>query len=183
MMARSTTVVARTGGPGHQGGDDLYVHVGSGDSWTAPVNLGLPVNTLANEYGPWMNADGTRLWFTSDRFGSGDVYSVVRTCGTDGRVRAQVPLPGEAANDAAPQHLLTAHEAHGYSTWGSGWNTCTRASTLASPAGPATMLNTVEDRPWCWTRRRSPAPTDSPLSGVASRWLARVQRLCAEGTP
>ncbi len=86
-----TMVVARTGGPGHQGGDDIYVHVWSGDSWSAPLNLGLPVNTFANEYAPWLNADGTRLWFASDRFGSGDVFSVALNRGPDGQVTVQAP--------------------------------------------------------------------------------------------
>jgi Tol biopolymer transport system component len=37
---------------------------------------GLPINTFANEYRPWLGADGASLWFASDRFGSGDVFRV-----------------------------------------------------------------------------------------------------------
>ena len=78
-----TLVIARTRGRGHQGGDDLYVHVWSAGAWSEGVNLGLPVNTFANEYGPWLGADG-RLWFSSDRFGSGDLFSVALGPGAGG---------------------------------------------------------------------------------------------------
>jgi hypothetical protein len=81
-----TMIVARTRGPGHQGGDDLYVHTFVNGAWTAPVNPGLPVNTFANEYGPWLDVSGGRLWFTSDRFGSADIFSVVIVRSADGAV-------------------------------------------------------------------------------------------------
>ena len=67
---------------GSVGGLDLWTSTrGSrGGAWNVPVNLGPVINTEANERGPSLAGGGTRLYFTSDRFGPrlGDVYFTER---------------------------------------------------------------------------------------------------------
>lgn len=68
--------------PGSLGGDDLYLSSRTEGGWTAPTALTLPVNTFANEYGAWVSSLDDHLYFTSDRYGHADIFSVtVRTAG------------------------------------------------------------------------------------------------------
>lgn len=54
--------------PGGMGGKDLYVSGLTPDGqWSAPSNLGKTINTPGNEQYPFWAADGTTLFFTSDR--------------------------------------------------------------------------------------------------------------------
>jgi Tol biopolymer transport system component len=53
--------------PGGLGGDDLWVTTRQGADWSAPINLGPPVNTAGNELQPAFTADGDTMYFTSDR--------------------------------------------------------------------------------------------------------------------
>jgi hypothetical protein len=39
------------------------------DEWSAPTNLGMPINTLFDDVAPWLSKDGTRLYFSSNRDG------------------------------------------------------------------------------------------------------------------
>ena len=51
--------------------------------WSAPVNLGAPINTAANEQGPSLSNDGLSLYFGSDGpggSGSFDLWVAHRTC-------------------------------------------------------------------------------------------------------
>lgn len=60
--------------PDAAGGDDLYLLRREGEGWSPP--LPLPVNSFANEYGPWVTRDGRTLYFTSDRYGTADLFRV-----------------------------------------------------------------------------------------------------------
>ncbi|GHN00098.1 hypothetical protein WSM22_15870 [Cytophagales bacterium WSM2-2] len=52
---------------------DLYVCVKQGNSWSAPINLGKSINTMGEETAPFLSADGTTLYFSSNgRPGYGD---------------------------------------------------------------------------------------------------------------
>lgn len=52
---------------------DLFVSVRQGDSWSAPINLGKSINTIGEETSPFLSADGTTLYFSSNgRAGYGD---------------------------------------------------------------------------------------------------------------
>jgi len=51
------------------GSCDLYISRKTGDTWSAPVNLGEPINTRHWESQPALSADGRRLYFVSDRPG------------------------------------------------------------------------------------------------------------------
>jgi hypothetical protein len=40
------------------------------DEWSAPTNLGTPVNSLFDDVAPWLSKDGTTLYFSSNRAGA-----------------------------------------------------------------------------------------------------------------
>lgn len=78
------------GRPDSRGSCDIYVAYRISDTvWSEPVNLGEPVNTDAWEAQPSVSADGTRLFFASNRpggRGGSDIwYSVLMYRGEDGR--------------------------------------------------------------------------------------------------
>lgn len=37
------------------------------DEWSAPTNLGMPLNSLLDDVAPWLSKDGARLYFSSNR--------------------------------------------------------------------------------------------------------------------
>jgi len=52
---------------------DLFVCVKQGDKWSAPINLGKTINTPGEETSPFLSADGTTMYFSSNgRPGYGD---------------------------------------------------------------------------------------------------------------
>lgn len=53
--------------PGGIGNYDLWVSRWNGEGWNAAENLGPGVNSEFNEYGPGLSADGSRLYFSSNR--------------------------------------------------------------------------------------------------------------------
>lgn len=53
--------------PGGQGGYDLFRARREGAAWTATESLGPPVNTPFDETGPALSADGSKLYFSSNR--------------------------------------------------------------------------------------------------------------------
>ena len=68
--------------PGGVGGLDLYHTSYCQESWSALVNLGSSVNTVAFEGAPWLAPDGVTLYFASsgrdDRRGKADLYMTRR---------------------------------------------------------------------------------------------------------
>jgi Tol biopolymer transport system component len=69
---------------GTVGGNDLWVSVRESvfDLWSAPVNLGLTVNSVSNDQAPAISSDGETLFFVSDRpggYGGNDIYVTTRT--------------------------------------------------------------------------------------------------------
>lgn len=59
------------------GGYDLYASVKKDDQWTIPQNLGPQVNSSSDELSPFLSADGSELYFSSDRdesIGGFDVF-------------------------------------------------------------------------------------------------------------
>ena len=55
---------------------DLYYSEKKGSQWTVPANLGRPVNTPGNEKQPSVSADGSVLYFVSDRGGGKGGYDI-----------------------------------------------------------------------------------------------------------
>ena len=71
--------------PGSAGGRDLWVSTRDTvfDLWSAPLNLGSLVNSVANELTPFLSSDGQALYFASDRIvpdqvGVVDLYVATR---------------------------------------------------------------------------------------------------------
>jgi hypothetical protein len=67
--------------PGGYGQADLYMmrRASLSDSWGPPVNLGPFVNSTVSEYSVYMSADGSTLFFNSDRpggYGGHDCWQV-----------------------------------------------------------------------------------------------------------
>ncbi len=61
------------------GGYDLFYTTFKNSNWKAPVNLGYPINTPANERFYTLTADGGTGYYSSDRkggFGQQDIYTV-----------------------------------------------------------------------------------------------------------
>ncbi|MEN8158112.1 MAG: OmpA family protein [Bacteroidota bacterium] len=56
-----------TGWPGMGQGDLFFSSLNSNNGWSAPVNLGYPINTYNDEIGLTVNAKGDRAYFASDR--------------------------------------------------------------------------------------------------------------------
>lgn len=58
---------------GGKGGSDIWMSIRlENRSWSPPVNLGDSINTTANEMSPFLHADGSTLYFSSDgHFGLG----------------------------------------------------------------------------------------------------------------
>ncbi len=64
--------------PGSYGGIDLYVsYRGSKGKWSPAVNMGPAINTKGDEQAPFIHADNSTLYFTSDGlpgYGNADIY-------------------------------------------------------------------------------------------------------------
>ena len=71
------TLFFTSDGHNSMGGRDIFVTKLLQDKWTAPENMGYPVNTTANDNYFTLIADGTRAYFSSDRkggLGAQDIY-------------------------------------------------------------------------------------------------------------
>lgn len=67
---------------GGYGGMDIYVSYKTGDSWSAPQNLGAKVNTAGDEIAPFI--DGNALYYSSNYlpgFGGMDIYRAEKVNG------------------------------------------------------------------------------------------------------
>jgi len=82
---------------GGQGGTDIYVARWNGQEWTGVGALGTTVNSPAHETGPAPTTDGNRLYFSSNRDGTGNDIFVSQ------RLEETPSDPGETANEAAPE--------------------------------------------------------------------------------
>jgi Tol biopolymer transport system component len=74
-----TTFFIASDRPGGLGGIDIWMATRDtvNDPWGAPVNVGAPVNSAANDFCPTLASDGTRFFFVSTREGGcglGDIY-------------------------------------------------------------------------------------------------------------
>lgn len=63
------------------GGLDIYYARQTAGTWTVPLNVGYPVNTISDDFGFAMNAEKTHGYFSSNREGGSggdDIYSYTR---------------------------------------------------------------------------------------------------------
>lgn len=71
------TLFFTSDGHSTMGGRDIFVTKLINEKWTAPENMGYPINTTANDNYFTLIADGTRGYFSSDRksgMGGQDIY-------------------------------------------------------------------------------------------------------------
>ncbi|MFP6886246.1 MAG: hypothetical protein VB997_01740, partial [Opitutales bacterium] len=78
-----------------EGGYDLYVARRNAEGWSDAESLGAAVNTTGEERGPAISADGKRLFFSSDRSGSGEDIFVAQIT-----ERTVVPDPAEPETES-----------------------------------------------------------------------------------
>jgi hypothetical protein len=95
---------------GGLGGIDIWVSTRTsvGDPWGAPVNVGEPVNSSANDFCPTIDRDGHAFYFVSNRgggCGGDDIYSTrLRPDGWDPVVNLGCDV-NSSANEASPMPL------------------------------------------------------------------------------
>lgn len=103
-----TTFFLASDRPGGLGGIDIWVSTrGSvNDPWGAPVNVGAPVNSAANDFCPTLGFDGRRFFFVSTREGGCGLADIYETrLRADGGFEAPRNLGCEvnsAADEASP---------------------------------------------------------------------------------
>jgi outer membrane protein OmpA-like peptidoglycan-associated protein len=71
-----TMIYVKCGRPEGFGSCDLYICYLEGDEWSAPKNLGEPVNASSWDSQPSLSADGNLLIFSSDRSGGQGGYDL-----------------------------------------------------------------------------------------------------------
>ncbi len=71
----NTRLYFASGGHDGYGGLDLFYSDLEGDHFTTPVNMGMPVNSKANETGVCFSSQTGLFYFASDRRGNYDIYS------------------------------------------------------------------------------------------------------------
>lgn len=91
--------------PGGLGGLDIWVATreSENDTWGAPVNVGAPINSTANDFCPTIARDGHLFYFVSNRSGGcggSDIY--VSRIGEDGSIKEPENL-GCTVNSAADE--------------------------------------------------------------------------------
>jgi len=107
VSADGLTLVMQSNLPGGYGGYDIWMATRQTKDapWTAPVNLGPPVNSSALEGDPEISPDGLTVFFGSPRaggYGSWDVY-MARRATTDDRWGTPVNL-GPVINMSSPDY-------------------------------------------------------------------------------
>lgn len=68
-------------GPGTVGEEDIYVSLRSGESWSAPMNIGSVINTPGFEMSPFLSKGKDTLYFSSNGhggYGDADIFYSVR---------------------------------------------------------------------------------------------------------
>ena len=71
--------------PDGLGGNDIYIskRTSINDAWSQPENLGQIINTDYNDAAVFISSDDLTLYFSSDRFGSMDIWMSTRTTRED----------------------------------------------------------------------------------------------------
>ncbi|MCU0467690.1 MAG: OmpA family protein [Arcicella sp.] len=88
-------------GKDSDGHEDIYYSIREKGGWSAPMNLGSPVNTVDYEGYPSLSADGKYLYFARAKFILGDKKDAQQRCyrimraerGNDGKWQTPVELP------------------------------------------------------------------------------------------
>jgi len=97
--------------PGGLGGIDIWLSTRArkGDPWGAPVNVGAPVNSSANDFCPTLARDGRNFYFVSNRAGGcggADMYTAQRSAtGSFGPVTNLGCQVNSSVDEASPMPL------------------------------------------------------------------------------
>jgi hypothetical protein len=111
LRGGKTFYMARGPQYGGSGGIDIWVSTreSSDDPWGAPVNVGEPVNSTANDFCPTISRDGHLFYFVSNRpdgCGGDDIYTTrLRPAGWDPVANLGCAAdggPNSAGNEASP---------------------------------------------------------------------------------
>jgi hypothetical protein len=92
-------VIFASSRPGGQGDGDLYVSFRDGTRWSAPANLGAPINSPAREYCPAVSPDGKYFFFTSKRTAPADSSGGTPTASTVAELTARYDLIENGLNN------------------------------------------------------------------------------------
>ncbi len=122
-----TLYFASDGHPG-LGGTDMFVSRKVGDAWSAPTNVGRPLNSENNDEFFALAAEGSTVYFSSRRpsgFGGYDIYraepnpfppgAVIVLSGTVRDKRSRVPLAASLTlRDAVSGEVISTHNSNAY---------------------------------------------------------------------
>jgi Tol biopolymer transport system component len=108
LSADGLTLIFSSERTGGKGSGDLWMtrRAAVTEPWTAPVNLGEPVNTVRYEAGPSLSPDGRYLFYTSVQANNAATYNhiMLSMLGADGRwgvprnLAQEVALPSNAGS-------------------------------------------------------------------------------------
>lgn len=88
-------------GKDSDGHEDIYYSIREKNGWSAPMNLGKPVNSIDYEGYPSLSADGKYIYFARAKYTFGDKKDAQQRCyrimrserGVDGKWQAAIELP------------------------------------------------------------------------------------------
>lgn len=88
-------------GKDSDGHEDIYYSVREKAGWSAPMNIGAPINSVDYEGFPSLSADGQKLYFARAKYIAGDKKDPLQRCyrimmaekGTNGKWQKPVELP------------------------------------------------------------------------------------------
>jgi hypothetical protein len=100
--------------PGGYGSADLWITTRPtiSDPWNKPVNLGPTINSSYHDFAPSISADGSTLYFMSDRPGGYGLWDL-----WEARIIPIVDLNGDEIVDAADMCIMVDH-------WGEDYSLC-----------------------------------------------------------
>lgn len=105
MSSDGNTLYFASDRPGGSGGTDIYMCRKTEKGWGAAVNLGLNVNTAADEMSPTIAADNERLYFASNRVGSMGGFDIYMLDLPKAATRAEVKNLGAPVNSEADEYF------------------------------------------------------------------------------
>ncbi len=104
-----TLYFSSNGHPGMGGADLYYCRRVNDTTWSAPVNMGYPLNSVGNEGSISVTMDGTKAYFSSDRDSLEGNYDIYETyLGVQGR-----PVPVAVLRGHTYDSLTKARLSHG----------------------------------------------------------------------
>lgn len=134
---------------------DLYYAVKSGQTWNSPINLGVTVNSSANDISPALSSDQLSLYFASDRSGGKGKFDIWVSRRDSLGSAWKTPEPMEnfnsSSNEFCPRCITSGQTQYLYSTsdcskgaWDVFYATRTAGSTWTSLSQILFPISTTE---------------------------------------